>query len=303
MFSTPIARDKQSETMKTAIQFHHTLWCLPQNCIFRNKNQQNPEHSIIFRNTSANASPNLWNTSGYQILWENHRVIYTVHLPYWFHAAKKLFADHIRLSASPIISQQYCELQSSCKCQLSHLWWPKATSHGMLSQTFGNVSFSLMTVLQVTINRLGHVLPRTRNVFYKRRPDSWLREEICMFLLSRMRNASKSGFGKFRYKIFSDSQEKNRKSWVCCSFQKWQNLELWEAIRISGTPCWFFFIIFRNEYDRAVTAGMYAHWLMIKYYQTRFDNKRISSSEDIVEIVIFCLFKPWPSLWSWHWTW
>ena len=28
------------------------------------------------------------------------------------------------------------------------------------------------------------------------------------------------------------------------------------------------------------------HWLMIMYYQTKFDNKRISSSEDIVETVM-----------------
>ena len=53
------------------------------------------------------------------------------------------------LSASPIISQQHCKLQSSGKCHLSCLRWPWATSHGMLSHTFGNVSFLLMTVLKV----------------------------------------------------------------------------------------------------------------------------------------------------------
>ena len=36
------------------------------------------------------------------------------------------------LSASPIISQQYCQLQSSCQCHLSRLQWPKATSHSLL---------------------------------------------------------------------------------------------------------------------------------------------------------------------------
>ena len=50
--------------------------CLSHNCIFRNKNHQNPEHSIIFRNTSANVSPHLWNKSNYQILWENRRAIH-----------------------------------------------------------------------------------------------------------------------------------------------------------------------------------------------------------------------------------
>ena len=44
--------------------------------------------------------------------------------------------------------------------------------------------------------------------------------------------------------------------------------------------------IFRSEYGRAVTIGMYAHWLMIMYNQTKFDNKMISSSEDIVNTVM-----------------
>ena len=34
------------------------------------------ERSKIFRNTSANVSPHLWNKSSCQILWENHRTIY-----------------------------------------------------------------------------------------------------------------------------------------------------------------------------------------------------------------------------------
>ena len=54
----------------------HRHTCLPQNCIFRNKNHQNPEHSIIFQNTSANVSPHLCNTYSYQILQENQRAIH-----------------------------------------------------------------------------------------------------------------------------------------------------------------------------------------------------------------------------------
>ena len=49
--------------------------CLPQNCVFRNKNYQNLEHSTIFINTLANISPNLWNNSNCQIIWENHRAV------------------------------------------------------------------------------------------------------------------------------------------------------------------------------------------------------------------------------------
>ena len=49
--------------------------CQPHKCVFSNKNHQNLECSIIFRNTSANISPHPWNNSSYQILWQNHRAI------------------------------------------------------------------------------------------------------------------------------------------------------------------------------------------------------------------------------------
>ena len=54
----------------------HSHTCLPRNCVFRNKNHQKPEHSIIFPNTSANVSPHLWNKSSYQILQENQTAIH-----------------------------------------------------------------------------------------------------------------------------------------------------------------------------------------------------------------------------------
>ena len=54
----------------------------PQNGIFRNKK------ITKIRNTSANVSPHSWNKSGRQILPENHRAIYFVHLPYWFRAVQ-----------------------------------------------------------------------------------------------------------------------------------------------------------------------------------------------------------------------
>ena len=75
-----------SYTLLPFAQQFHT--CLPQNCLFRNKNHQNPEHSIIFLNTSANVSPHLWKKSGHQILPENHRAIYIVHPPYQFRTAE-----------------------------------------------------------------------------------------------------------------------------------------------------------------------------------------------------------------------
>ena len=41
--------------------------------------------------------------------------------------------------------------------------------------------------------------------------------------------------------------------------------------------------------------------MMMMYPQTRFGCKRISSSEDILEMIIFWLYEP--SLWSWPWRW
>ena len=40
-------------------------------------------------------------------------------------------------------------------------------------------------------------------------------------------------------------------------------------------------------------------WLIMLYYHSEFGCNRTSSLEDIVEIVIFWLYKP--SLWPWHW--
>ena len=58
----------------------------------------------------------------------------------------------------------------------------------------------------------------------------------------------KEALVNFHTKSFSYSQEQSERlflgCWVfwflfACFFRKWQNLELWEAIRTSGTPYWF----------------------------------------------------------------
>ena len=54
--------------------------------------------------------------SGYQILRENHRALCTSLTD--SAQLRTLFADHAWLSASSILSQQYCELLSSWKCHL-----------------------------------------------------------------------------------------------------------------------------------------------------------------------------------------
>ena len=107
------------------------------------------------------------------------------------------------LSASPIISQQYCELQSSRKRQLSRLWWPKATSHGMLSQTFGNVSFSLVTVCVGARSIDSAMLSLVHKTFEHMAPC--FESKSAEFCFSACATRCKSGFGKFRYKSFGDS--------------------------------------------------------------------------------------------------
>ena len=120
---------------------YHT--CLPQNCVFRNKNHQNPEHSIIFWNTSANVSPHLWKRSGYQILQENHGATYIVHLPYAVcHSCSTVcqfnhFTTLLQTSEFTQVSPF-----SSMVTKGNFSWYN-------FSERFGNVSFSLKTVLQV----------------------------------------------------------------------------------------------------------------------------------------------------------
>ena len=53
----------------------HTYMPTPKLSFQGGKNHQTLQHSIIFRNTSANVSPHLWNNSSYQISRENHRAI------------------------------------------------------------------------------------------------------------------------------------------------------------------------------------------------------------------------------------
>ena len=96
-------------------------------------NHQNPEHSKIFRNTSANVSPHSWNKSSYQ---NSGKITGQPTLCTSLTDSaqlRTLFVDHARLSTSAIISHHYCELQSSCKCHLSRQWCRKTTSHGVLS--------------------------------------------------------------------------------------------------------------------------------------------------------------------------
>ena len=107
----------------------------------------------------------------------------------------------------------------------------------MLSQTFGNVSFSLVTICRYAISKLGHALPRTRIVsFNKWRPDS-----VYLFGFD-----SKSAYFCFRacatrQKVVSVSSgkkasatlEKNEKAEFVVVFM---NDKIWNFERLSVFP-------------------------------------------------------------------
>ena len=80
---------------------------------------------------------------------------------------RMLFANQSRLSTSSIISQDYCELQSSRKCHVSCQRWLKATSHGVVSEKFGNISFSLGMVLQACDQKTWLCFPSYSKRFHK----------------------------------------------------------------------------------------------------------------------------------------
>ena len=95
--------------------------------------------------------------------------------------------------------------------------------------------------------------------------QSTSQSKAAYFCLSCMCNASKSGFGKFRHKSFSYSQEKSERPCLLFFFffflyHEWQNPELlrgylyfWNTLLIM--------MIFRDKYSTAVTVGMYAAFL------------------------------------------
>ena len=100
---------------------------------------------------------------------------------------RTLFADHAPLSASSIISQQYCKLQSSHKCHLSRQWWHMATSHDLLC--LETPPFCWRLFCRSMINRLSHAFPWTWNFFffYKWHPDSEDLLSFAMFFSANFR--------------------------------------------------------------------------------------------------------------------
>ena len=82
-----------SHPSKVMLQVILNHTCLPQNCIFRNKNHRNLEHGIIFRNTSANVAHIYEINPAARFYGKNHRAIY---LTDFMQAENAVFANHAR---------------------------------------------------------------------------------------------------------------------------------------------------------------------------------------------------------------
>ena len=163
---------KGKHIIKITVPIH----AYPQKYIFKNKNHQH--RNTIFRNTSANVSLPLLILA--TRLYEKIRRQCTLCNSLTDSAQLRTpSADHAWLSASLIISQQYCELQSACKCHLSHRWWWKATSHRMLSCAFGNIYLSLETVLQVCNQNTQVMLSVIHKTFFLQMAP-WFRRSIWL---------------------------------------------------------------------------------------------------------------------------
>ena len=139
--------------------------CLPPNCIFRNKNHQNPEHSIFFQNASANVSPHLSNKSSYQIVCENCRALHCAPpLPIpcsWEHCLP------IRLDSPPV--QSYHHSTANFRVHASVTFLVYGDERPLLMVCFlkrlETSPFCWSRFCRCVINRLGHAFPRTRNIF------------------------------------------------------------------------------------------------------------------------------------------
>ena len=100
-------------------------------------------------------------------------------------------------------------------------------------------TFSQMAPWFRSTYRLAASWKLLRNFFCFMSSQSTSKSKSAYFCPSRMCTVSKSGFGKIQHKSFRYSLEK-WKGRVCCScFMNDRIWNFWEAIRISGTPFWF----------------------------------------------------------------
>ena len=230
----------------------------PKLC-FQEQNHQNLEHSIIFQNTSANVSPQLWNKSSYQILRENHRAI---------HCAPPLPIPRswerclpITLDCPPVQSFHYSTANFRVHASVTFLI--NGDERPLLMVCFLKCLeaslFRWKQFCRCMINRLGHDFPQTQNIFTNgtlilkiysacsfadtmfssgnfgeifscfmsfAHMQSTSKSKYAYFYLSHTHKASKSGSVKFQHKSFSYSRGRSERP---CLF----------VFRISGTPYWF----------------------------------------------------------------
>ena len=262
--------------------------CLPQNCVFRNTNHQNPKHSIIFRNTPANVSPHLWTKSSYQIL---GKIKGNLHCAPPFHISwsrptvhqSNRFTTVLWISEfkqmSPF-SSMVMKGHFSCYAFLNiwkRLLFTGDIFAGVRSVDLAMLSFAHETFLQMVQQfQRSYWLAASQMRCSLQETSEKLLLAVCLSCICRalpginlhicllcMCNASNSGFSKFQYKSFGYSLEKLERLCLFVVFPEWQNPELWEAICISKNALlilWFS-VIFRNKHGGAVTVGMYEAWM------------------------------------------
>ena len=256
--------------------------CLPQNCFFRNKNHKNPEHSKIFRNTSANVSPYLWNKSSYQILWENHRAIFTVHLLYRFRTAENpVCRSHLTVCqfnhfTTLLRTSEFTQVSAfSSTVAKDHFSW--CTFLNVWKHLFAGDGFAgawskdsaILSIVHETFSQMVPWFLSTRLTASRKLQRNF----FCFMSFAHAQSTSENKSALFsvfhacatRQKVtsvssgtkrFGYSQGKIEKAvFVVVVFQEWQNPELlWGYPYFRNTQ--LIFMIFWNKFGRAVTVGM-----------------------------------------------
>ena len=260
------------------------------NCLFSNKNPPNPEHSIIFRNTSANVSPHLWNKSSYHILRENPRAIHCAPPLLILRSWERCLP--IMLDCPPV--QSYRNSTANFRVHRSATFLLNGNKRPLLMVCFlkhlETSPFSWRQFCRCAIKRLGHAFPWTRKHFYKWHPDSedlfglqLCRRDVLFgklwrnFFISCL-SCVRRAFPRANLHIFifhtcaaclkvasvssrtkaSDTLRENRKGHVCLLllFHAWKNPELLGGY-LNSQNALLILMIFGNKYSRAVTVHMY----------------------------------------------
>ena len=254
---------------------YHT--CLPQNCVFRNKNHQNPEHSIIFWNTSANVSPHLWKKiqlpdfmgKSQGILhcappipilcsWERCLPIMFDCPPVQsFHNTTANFRVHASVTFSSTVAKDHfswCTFLNIWK----HLLFAGDGFGGVRSKDSAMFSIVCETFSQMApwfqSTRLAASLKLQRNLFCFVsfvHAQSTSESKFALFLSFVHAQRVQKCLGKFWHKCFGYSREKSKRQFLLLLlfFKKVRIQTFREAIRISGTHYWFSWFSRKNSVE------------------------------------------------------